>query len=213
MNQKQQPITYRRFVYSFSMYTALGLGLFTYAVGALIVVVFGGFVPSIDELNAAGIHIAAMAAYGITLFCMVFYQNDRWLAAMRQPAKPERTPRPLASRNHQETQRLNSKMAMGRNQYFPVFSHHYAALYHRLERNKWKITKRVLKLKVDTVAVFPNIDAKYMDIVKEWNRLGFVDGYVAGEAREKWFLNEAGRRHFAEAGRVHNEPHPPTGSD
>ena len=205
--------TYRQFVFWVAFQSALAMSLVPLAWVAMIVVLAGDFLPSLAEVTAVGAHWLSVAAFGVTWFCILIYQNDRWVEMHRKPAEPQSVPRPLSSRNQSETRRLTSQMALGRNEFFPVFSHHYAALYHKLERNNWKITKRVLRLKVDTVAIFPNIDAKYMAIVKEWDRLGFVDGYVTGEAREKWFLNEVGRAEFAKHGQVRDGSTSPTDDD
>lgn len=170
----------------------------------LIVFWYGLPSPTMQEFIKYKIDWVAIALFTGILMLMVVIQHDRWEGLFKGSQKQQRrrVPRPLVPRNMGEARQMSSQMAVGKRGLFPLFTHHYAALYLRLERNKWKITKRMLNFEVDTIKVFPNISEKYMPIVNEWNRCGFVDGYITGEAREKWFLNEAGQVNFAAAGKI-----------
>ena len=204
---KPAQATYPQFVIAMSFWTAVAAAIGLTGMSGIVATILLASShfppPTMKELLAAHADFAFVTIGGVVWLYMLTVQHERWERQYRQPQQPRATPRPLTPRHPvEETRRLTSQMALGRNVCFPVYEHHYAALYERLKRRSWKITKRNLKFEVDTVKVFPNIDDKYMDIVKEWNRLGFVDGYVTGEAREKWTLNEAGRAEFAKLGRV-----------
>lgn len=216
---QQMVIDYRRFVYGTSFWMSVGFAIggigLAGVIATFILALYGYPPPTFAELTQAMFWQTAVAMFFFWFMFSVLVQSSQWIINCRKPQEPQQTavPRPIAPRNVQETRRLTSQMAMGRNECFPVFSNHYKALYLRLQRNKWKITKRILNFEVGTVKVFPNIGEKYMTIVKEWNRLGFIDGYVQGEAREKWFLSEAGQAKFAELGGVREASTSPTEND
>ena len=215
-----QAPSWRRTVFGYAFWMAFGASIgFTSLAGVISTImivtkntiiksIYGYYPPSVEEFVAAKAGWVALMFWALTFVVMLFYENELWLQTFRQqPVKQERTPRhptvqmESSMRHHTAIARDNKEIA-------PISSEHAKALYRALERQEFKITKRVLKRASGADGKkYKNVDARYRLMMTNWNKWGWIDKWAGPDSLRGICLSEKGQSELAIRGGI--QPHPP----